>query len=361
MKNKNVIKTTKKLKIYNLNLSKNYFLLSYNNNLAIINSQPLETLLSVDLNGKLSNSRLFNNTNCLLLIGNQHDSAFSPNKLVLYDVTTQLVISTIEFNQFISNIETSGEFVIISIDNTIFLFRLSNNYSIERLFSSSCHSNSPLAINFYNNRLITLAAGNKFGHLQLITHSINLTSTKFIQAHSSKLSALALSSDNSLFATSSVTGTVVRIWDTNSCKAIHQLRRGSDLAKIFSSSIAFSPDSIHFALISDKGTIHLWDLTKQPTSSYSYLSHKYFTPKRSNAQFHLPLLDRHAKHSPFVTSSQNYAQFDDFEESFNLSWESNNVIVIASTFGRLFRLSIPTNVDDNQLQLLDFRSFSKLL
>ncbi|EOQ99626.1 SVP1-like protein 2 [Wallemia ichthyophaga EXF-994] len=190
----------------------------------------------------------------------------------------------------------------------------------------------------------------KLGHLHVNhLHQTHLQSSTLFQPHISRVSAISISSDNSLFATSSIKGTIIRVYNSITLQLTHQLRRGSDIAHITSSSLSFSPDNRHLALISDKSTLHLWNLSNGSRS-------------RSTSLFHLPSLNLHSSLSPFVSSSQQYAHYNNFQESFVLAWESINTIIITSTFGRLFKFSVSYEEGDkSSLQPLDFNNFVSLL
>lgn len=80
-----------------------------------------------------------------------------------------------------------------------------------------------------------------------------------IVAHESPLAALSVTPSGSLIATASETGTLVRVWDPRSSALLRELRRGTDGAEIW--SIRIRPDGEAVAVSSDKGTVHVWDLS----------------------------------------------------------------------------------------------------
>jgi hypothetical protein len=80
--------------------------------------------------------------------------------------------------------------------------------------------------------------------------------TKFIQAHDSPLRCVVLSLDGSLVATASEKGTLVRVFDCQSGCLLHEFRRGTDRATIY--SLAFSKEKEWLVCTSDKGTVHLY-------------------------------------------------------------------------------------------------------
>lgn len=95
-----------------------------------------------------------------------------------------------------------------------------------------------------------------------VTHTLQ---TSIIPAHTSPLSSLTLNQPGTMLATSSVKGTLIRIFDTQSGRITRELRRGADTAVIY--SVAFSSDSRWLCCGSDKGTVHIYSLevaTPQP-------------------------------------------------------------------------------------------------
>lgn len=133
-------------------------------------------------------------------------------------------------------------------------------------------------------------------------------STSILLAHTTGLSALAITPSGSHIATASNKGTLVRIYNPKTSALLHELRRGTDTAEIF--ALALRPDGLALACASDKGTIHLWDLSprarqREPSeegliSLKPYLP-KYFSSSWSDAQFKLPPPEAQpAKSLPFL-------------------------------------------------------------
>ena len=81
-----------------------------------------------------------------------------------------------------------------------------------------------------------------------------------IEAHSSSLSQIALNFSGSILATASDKGTLIRLFNTEDGTPIQELRRGTDKAEIY--SISFDKNSTWIACSSDKGTIHIFAVTK---------------------------------------------------------------------------------------------------
>ncbi|KAI8847161.1 hypothetical protein BC829DRAFT_249804 [Chytridium lagenaria] len=86
-----------------------------------------------------------------------------------------------------------------------------------------------------------------------------------IAAHTSGLSCFTVSHSGHLIATASETGTLIRVFETRSGRLINELRRGLDRAEIF--CIAFNLEGTRLCVSSDKGTIHVFNVTGAQHSS----------------------------------------------------------------------------------------------
>ena len=72
-----------------------------------------------------------------------------------------------------------------------------------------------------------------------------------------------LNFNGSLVASASEKDTIIRIFATDTGHAIQEVRRGSEKAEIY--SLSFDKNSNWMACSSDKGTIHIFSLSKNRT------------------------------------------------------------------------------------------------
>lgn len=66
---------------------------------------------------------------------------------------------------------------------------------------------------------------------------------------------------DSLFATTSTEGTLIRVFDASNQNLVKELRRGSDVCEIY--GISFSPDSRCLTVTSSKNTVHVFSINKE--------------------------------------------------------------------------------------------------
>ncbi|VDL18774.1 unnamed protein product [Hymenolepis diminuta] len=99
---------------------------------------------------------------------------------------------------------------------------------------------------------------------------------RHFQAHQNALAVMTLNADADMLATASEKGTLIRVFNTQSCTLLHQLRRGTQCALITSISFCHNPVMVddqlvhRLAVASDRNTVHIFRLKSftDRTSSY---------------------------------------------------------------------------------------------
>lgn len=92
-----------------------------------------------------------------------------------------------------------------------------------------------------------------------------LTMVNVVPAHRSRIACLALSPNGSVLATASEKGTIIRLFSVPDGRLLHQFRRGTYPAHIF--SMAFNVAGTILSVTSDSDTIHLFRLPTYAASS----------------------------------------------------------------------------------------------
>ncbi|KAL3314045.1 WD repeat domain phosphoinositide-interacting protein 3 [Cichlidogyrus casuarinus] len=137
-----------------------------------------------------------------------------------------------------------------------------------------CHSSNPIVA--YPGKQIGQVVLVNIGTQSRTTHSAQSSPPpRHIDAHKNSLAAIIMNSSGSLLATASVTGTLIRIFDTGNCQLKHELRRGMNPAHI--TSICFNNSNQYICVMSDHGTAHVFDLHSASRSNTSGIA--------SNQQF----------------------------------------------------------------------------
>lgn len=129
---------------------------------------------------------------------------------------------------------------------------------------------------------------------RIAIHELNWSSSfaspSFIDAHSSSVVQLSLNNDGDLIATASIKGTLIRVFHTLSRDKLYEFRRGSSYAEIY--CLQFSENSKYLCTSSSTGTVHVFSLKRENSSSKS-TSRSWFgwnelTGIKSFASFSVP-------------------------------------------------------------------------
>ena len=100
--------------------------------------------------------------------------------------------------------------------------------------------------------------------------------------HDNHIVMLEVNFSGSLAASASELGTVIRVFETRTLNLVHELRRGTSVARI--TSISFSPECNFLLATSNKSTVHIWSLKKEGEGVTGVVSRylpSYFQSKRS--------------------------------------------------------------------------------
>jgi WD repeat-containing protein 45 len=114
-----------------------------------------------------------------------------------------------------------------------------------------------VAINPDPNNTVLATPDPQKGHVRLNVYEKNKSFN--IPAHQASLSALCLNQAGTLLATASEKGTLIRLFDTNTCQCIQELRRGKEKADI--NCITIDKRSQRLACSSDRNTIHIFTVS----------------------------------------------------------------------------------------------------
>ena len=194
----------------------------------------------------------------------------SPRRLRLWNTRSNTSICDLNFSTAVLAVRMNKARLIAALETKLHFFELSTMKLLHTLETApnprglvelsaeadSCHC--------------ALPAGQPEGQA-LLFDAANLCALNTVQAHRSKLAAMALSPRGELLATASEKGTVIRVHTFPQGGLAHTFRRGSMPATI--SSLAFSPgvlvggmreaSAVLLAAASTTGTVHVWRLDAQ--------------------------------------------------------------------------------------------------
>jgi WD40 repeat protein len=179
-----------------------------------------------------------------------------PKSIAVYDWSKRLTL--LEFDApepVIRILAVARMFAIVSASSVLLYTYNPPN----RCFTFTCHANTfgPADFAEQEGRFFLAMGGRDVGSLQLFVVGLRDKPEIEFSAANHPVSVVRFNQTATIIATASARGTLIRLFDTKTGSEVGEFRRGSFKADIC--SISFSPDSKKVAVLSSKGTIHLFD------------------------------------------------------------------------------------------------------
>ena len=221
----------------------------------IINSCPFLDLYYRDMKGGIGIVEMLYDTNLLGLVGGGKNPKYPLNEFVLWDEEKGEEVGKIKMSKNILNIKLKENKVYIVTSDRIYLFDFNLN------LIDALESKNPLGLISlcYKEDIIAYPDKKIEGCIRIKNYDKKLR--YFFFAHRTPLSCMFLNQEGNLISTSSLKGTLVRIYNILNGNLIQEVRRGIECA--FINYISFDPTQKYFAVASDKKTIHLFFLNTQ--------------------------------------------------------------------------------------------------
>jgi hypothetical protein len=152
--------------------------------------------------------------------------------------------------------------IVVALSHKVYVYNFSD-LRVESQMDTSTNDGGLVVISPTTERMVLACPGLNKGQIRV--ELFDGGTTKFIAAHESALACLALSADGRLLASASEKGTLIRVFDTHTGELLHEFRRGSDKAIVY--SLAFNAKNTLLGVTSDKGTVHVFRVPRQPSAS----------------------------------------------------------------------------------------------
>ncbi|KAK1758104.1 SVP1-like protein 2 [Echria macrotheca] len=228
------------------------FAVGLNTGFCIYQAETCSLKTARDFNAGVGLVQMMGKANYLGLVGGGRQPKFAANKLILWDDQKSKSAMDISALTPVRGVQLSKERIVVVLQNSVRIFKFAKPPSLVAAYETA---NNPWGLCCMSARKIAFP-GRMAGHIQLV--EIASGNVSIIPAHSSAIRAIQFSRDGDLLATASETGTLIRVFATDNCARVAELRRGIDPATIF--SLAFSPAGTMLACTSDKFTLHVFNV-----------------------------------------------------------------------------------------------------
>ena len=228
----------------------------------IFNSDPFRETFRRDFNGGgVGIVEMLFRCNILALVGGGALPKYSPNKVMIWDDHQSRCIGELSFRVPVRAVKLRRDKIVVVLEHKIYVY----NFSDLKIVAQTDTFPNPdgiVSLSPTQDACVKACPGLNRGQVRLELYDRN--ETRFISAHDSPLRCISLSFDGQMIATASEKGTLVRVFDCLSGHKLHEFRRGTDQATIY--SLAFSAKKDWLVCTSDKGTVHLYRIPSESSS-----------------------------------------------------------------------------------------------
>ncbi|OWB74422.1 hypothetical protein B5S31_g4214 [[Candida] boidinii] len=238
---------------------------------------------------------MLNRTNYLALVGGGCNPKYPMNKVIIWDDLKKKESITLEFTSNVLNVMISRLRIIVVLRNHVLIYsfesrpKLITKYetydndlgcaylssgtiapsqSATQSLSSSGSSTAGAATapsslsSSGSDHHILAFPGRTIGQIQIIDMSpskIDKNVVSIVKSHKNKITNICVSHGGHMIASASEIGTLIRVHSSLSGSLLFEFRRGADRANI--TSMEFSPNDSKLAVISDKNTLHVFNIS----------------------------------------------------------------------------------------------------
>ncbi len=235
--------------------------------------------------GGVAIAEMLFSSNLMAVVGGGPLPKFPPNKVLIWDDHQKRAIGELAFKTPVRAVKLRNNRIAVALEQKIYL------YDIEDLQLLNCVETTPnpegfLALSPSEDAAVLACPGLHVGEVRV--ERLDDKKIKTIKACTSSLAALTLSTCGKYVATASEKGTLIRVFSTIDGVKVREFRRGSDPARIYSlafsrtlaasssaatggasSSLGLENSGLPewLAVSSDKGTVHVFNLTGKISTS----------------------------------------------------------------------------------------------
>jgi WD40 repeat protein len=256
----------------NFNQSHTYFTTGTDRGFAMYRVNPLEKMCERDLGGGIDIAVQLYETNFIGLVGNGKNPKFPTCKFVLWDdykaPAGEQVVEEIMKERILA-VRINNEVVALVTAKRAKIYNLKDMNMIKKIKTGD-NPGGVCALSSCKGSVF-LCPGLEIGTVNIVNYANkNNIVERIVKCHEHPVKSIALNTtfdderaqpnSDTIFATASDHGTLIKLFDIEKQTKIKEFRRGGDATEIY--ALNFSRDSKCLAVTSSKGTVHVYSLSK---------------------------------------------------------------------------------------------------
>ncbi|KAJ5068649.1 autophagy-related 18a isoform e [Anaeramoeba ignava] len=251
-------KYSENISYINFNQDSSGFLITTPNGLTIFQIDPLEMKFNLSELGPIKFAEMFFQASLVTYVSEKE-----PTVATLFHILENRKIVDITQSEEIIWMGQNQKRLIICTKSSIEFYdikKLSHLGSIEEK-----NENTKFAFSSNDKSLFGFSHEKDGGYVSIFD-ALHMKKLFTVKCHKTQISTLSFDQESTVFATTSITGTLVRIFEVESPhNPLKEFRRGTQKANVYST--AFSYDTSFLCLSSDHGTLHIFKFKKKSTET----------------------------------------------------------------------------------------------
>ena len=221
----------------------------------IFNLSPFQSSVCRKLGKSLGKIEMLFRCNLIALVGGG-DNPYAPaHRVLVWDDHVQKAIGELSFRQLVLSVKLRRDAIAVALRDRVYVYHLSDLSLRDKIYTTD-NPHGLLSLSTAVQDMVLACPSVTDGHVRVELYGSRKTS--LIEAHESKLRAIALTEDGALLATASIKGTVVRVFTVATSALLAEFRRGVERVQM--TCLTWSWDHLHLACCSDKGTTHVFSV-----------------------------------------------------------------------------------------------------
>ncbi len=250
------------------NFDNSFFAVGTETGFKVYLTETLKLKFDRNLGGGIALIQMLNDSNIFCLGGGGKSPKYAPNKLLIWDDIQAKEVLEYRFNSYVLNCKIKRERLFVVTHDEISIIDLIETMDVietiktcENIYGACSISKDP------ENYLFAWPDTN-IGYIEIKNFKNDnefiiddVQKTQHIQAHKNMVEIIEINFKGNKLASSNEKGNLIKIFDINNGNLIHELRRGTEQAKIY--DISFDINDNYLAVSSDRPTIHIFTLINE--------------------------------------------------------------------------------------------------
>ena len=319
---------------------KSMFCICHDQGFLVCKASPFAILTNRILGGDISIAQMLDMSNIIFLAsaGGEHPR-FPLTHVIMFDDHKGKPVAQLQIGHRIKNIKAIAKRLFIVGKNKIFLFKTEDLSNIGTFESYEDNEEGICSLSESKENIVFAYPAKIEGYINIMKIKDKRIEVKSFYIHNKKISCIELNKTGDRLISSSIGGTLIRLFDTNTGDILDDFKRGNDKAQIF--SLSFTHDNKYLCCSSDKGSIHIFKINEYEQNVIDELNKSMRKPGKD-------ILDKANVSRPQsinIAKSRRFAIFRTHEEtSYSVFSENDEIHIVAlNDGGKFYKISFDKN------------------